>query len=127
MIITDTLGVISDRRVGEGAAEPAIIIRDPAVLAWLKEEFELHWEAADRWFPVPADSPSDRELIERAILRMLSEGSTRDAITRTLEISPRTYTTYMTALRQRFNVKTNEQLMYELGRRRGWGDLTSSG
>ncbi|MFF5450236.1 LuxR C-terminal-related transcriptional regulator [Streptomyces sp. NPDC012950] len=116
MIITDTLGLISDRRVGEGSGEPAIVVRDPALLAWLREEYELHWEASDRWFPAPADGPGDRELVERDILRMLSEGSTREAITRTLAISPRTYTTYMAALRDRLGARTNEQLMYELGR-----------
>lgn len=116
MIITDTLGLISDRRVGEGGGEPAIVVRDPALLAWLREEYELHWEASDRWFPAPADGPGDRELVERDILRMLSEGSTREAITRTLAISPRTYTTYMAALRDRLGARTNEQLMYELGR-----------
>lgn len=119
MIITDTMGLISDRRVGEGSGEPAIVIRDPALLAWLRDEYELHWEAADPWFPAPADSPSDRELIERDILQMLSEGGTREAITRTLEISPRTYTTYMAAIRDRLKVKTNEQLMYVIGRRQG--------
>ncbi|WP_104860623.1 MULTISPECIES: helix-turn-helix transcriptional regulator [unclassified Streptomyces] len=118
MIITDTLGMISDRRRGEGGSEPAIVVRDPALLAWLREEYELHWEASDPWFPAPEDSPSNRELVERDILRMLSGGSTREAITRTLDISPRTYTTYMAALRERFRVRTNEQLMYELGRRR---------
>ncbi|MFB7512957.1 LuxR C-terminal-related transcriptional regulator [Streptomyces sp. NPDC056144] len=116
MIITDSLAVISDRRVGEGRHEPAIVVRDPAMLAWLREEYELHWEAADPWFPASADSPSDRELIERDMLQMLAEGNTRDAITRALEISPRTYTTYMAALRERLNAKTNEQLMYELGK-----------
>ncbi|MFH8257803.1 LuxR C-terminal-related transcriptional regulator [Streptomyces roseolus] len=116
MIITDTLAMISDRRVGEGAGEPAIVIRDPALLTWLRDEYTLHWEGSDRWFPVPADAPTDRELIERDILKMLSEGSTREGITRTLEISKRTYTTYMADIRDRFQVKTNEQLMYELGR-----------
>ncbi|MFJ7127990.1 LuxR C-terminal-related transcriptional regulator [Streptomyces sp. NPDC098101] len=116
MIITDTLGLISDRRVGEGSGEPAIVVRDPALLAWLREEYELHWEASDPWFPAPADGPGDRELVERDMLRMLSEGSTREAITRTLAISPRTYTTYMAALRDRLGARTNEQLMYELGR-----------
>ncbi|MFF5638510.1 LuxR C-terminal-related transcriptional regulator [Streptomyces sp. NPDC012825] len=117
MIITDTLGLLSDRRVGEGTSEPAVVVRDPALLAWLRDEYELHWEAADPWFPAPADSPSDRELIERDILRMLAGGNTREAITRTLEISPRTYTTYMAALRDRLRVRTNEQLMYVLGKR----------
>ncbi|MEW1901190.1 LuxR C-terminal-related transcriptional regulator [Streptomyces sp. NPDC086147] len=117
MVITDTVALISDRRAGEGKDEPAIAVRDPALLAWLREEYELHWEAADPWFPAPADGPSDRELIERDILRMLSEGGTREAIARTLEISPRTYTTYVAALRTRFEVRTNEQLMYELGKR----------
>ncbi|WP_338675911.1 LuxR C-terminal-related transcriptional regulator [Streptomyces sp. SCSIO 30461] len=119
MIVTDTLGMISDRRVGEGSGEPAIVIRDPALLAWLRDEFELHWEGSDRWFPVPAGAPTDRELIERDILQMLCEGHTRDAISRTLEISRRTYSTYMTDLRNRFQAKTNEQLTYELGRQRG--------
>ncbi|MGW9440678.1 helix-turn-helix transcriptional regulator [Streptomyces sp. NPDC055607] len=117
MIITDTLGLVSDRRVGEGSVEPAIVIRDPALLNWLRDEYTLHWETADPWFPAPADSPGDRELVERDILRMLSEGSTREAIIRTLEISPRTYTSYMAVLRDRFGVRTNEQMMYELGRR----------
>ncbi|MFD4320494.1 LuxR C-terminal-related transcriptional regulator [Streptomyces sp. NPDC058548] len=119
MIITDTLGVISDRRVGEGAGEPAIIVRDPALLTWLRDEFELHWEGADLWFPAPANAPTDRELIERDMLQMLSEGGTREAIARALEISPRTYNTYMAALRKRFNAKTKEQLMYEVGRQQG--------
>lgn len=118
MVITDTLALISDRRRGEGGDEPAIVVRDPALLAWLRGEYELHWEASDPWFPAPENGPGNRELVERDILRMLSEGSTREAITRTLDISPRTYTTYVAALRERFRVKTNEQLMYELGRRR---------
>ncbi|MFJ4869217.1 LuxR C-terminal-related transcriptional regulator [Streptomyces sp. NPDC088757] len=118
MILTDSLGLVSDRRVGEGNGEPAVVVRDPALLAWLREEYARHWEAADPWFPAPADGPGDRELVERDILRMLSEGGTRESITRTLAISPRTYTTYMAALRDRFGARTNEQLMYELGRQR---------
>ncbi|MFF9428379.1 LuxR C-terminal-related transcriptional regulator [Streptomyces sp. NPDC014746] len=118
VIVTDTVALISDRRVGEGSVEPAVVVRDPALLAWLREEYELHWEAADRWFPTPPDSPSDRELFERDILQMLSEGSTRDAIARSLEISTRTYSTYMAGLIERFRVRTKEQLMYEFGRQR---------
>ncbi|MGW4159870.1 helix-turn-helix transcriptional regulator [Streptomyces sp. NPDC004788] len=121
MILTDTVALISDIRVGEGAGEPAIIVRDPALLAWLREVYQRQWEASDPWFPAPADGPTDRELIERDILQMLSEGRTRESICRALEISPRTYTNYMAALRDRYDVRTNEQLMYRIGCQRAVG------
>ncbi|MEV0446399.1 hypothetical protein [Streptomyces sp. NPDC050600] len=121
MILTDTVALISDVRVGEGVGEPAIVIRDPGLLAWLREVYQREWEAADPWFPAPANSPGERELIERDILRMLSEGRTRESVCRTLEISPRTYSNYMTAIRARYDVRTNEQLMYRLGNQRTLG------
>jgi len=120
MILTESVGVVSDIRVGEGAAEPAIIIRDPALLAWLMEMFGREWETADPWFPDPADGDavSDRELVERDILVLLSEGNTRNAICRKLEISERTYSNYTAALRERYRARTNEQLMFAWGKRR---------
>ncbi|MGW5419610.1 helix-turn-helix transcriptional regulator [Streptomyces sp. NPDC003943] len=121
MILTDTVALISDIRVGEGAGEPAITIRDPGLLAWLRELYQREWEAADPWFPAPANGSTDRELIERDILEMLSEGRTRESICRTLEISPRTYTNYMAALRDRYDARTNEQLMYRIGCQRAVG------
>ncbi|MEU6362198.1 hypothetical protein [Streptomyces albidoflavus] len=120
IILTDHLAVISDVRVGEGAAEPAIIVRHPALLGWLEKYFQREWEAADAWFPTPVESESGshnaRELIERDILLMLAEGRTREYVCRTLDISKRTYSNYMTALRDRYGAKTNEQLLYEFAR-----------
>ncbi|MEV7675014.1 hypothetical protein [Streptomyces sp. NPDC088752] len=116
MIITDTLGVISDVRVGEGGTEPAMIIRHPALLAWLKAMFEREWTAADPWFPdAAAETPVSA--IERGIMTLLSTGHKRDTICRRLEISTRSYSTYLANLRERYDVKTTEQLMYEYAKR----------
>jgi DNA-binding CsgD family transcriptional regulator len=117
MVLTDTVGVISDVRVGEGSNEPAIVIRHPALLAWLHTMFDREWAESDPWFPMASDSPSDRELVERDVLHLLSTGHNRESICRQLEISPRTYTNYMAALRERYGAKTNEQLLFTFGQR----------
>ena len=78
-----------------GAAGPeaaAVLVRDPATVAVIRELFEYFWAGA--WVPPelhprdrPADGPGDRH---REVLRLLAAGLTDAAIARKLEVSERT-------------------------------------
>ncbi|MEV6205982.1 helix-turn-helix transcriptional regulator [Kitasatospora sp. NPDC051914] len=71
-----------------GAPDTALVVRDPAVLAVVRELFEYFWAAA--WVPpdlLGRPAPDDRH---REVLRLLSAGLTDQAIARKLEISERT-------------------------------------
>lgn len=86
MIVVDTtLAVLP---APGGAPDTALVVRDTAVLAVVRELFDYFWTAA--W--VPSDLlgrgvPDDRH---REVLRLLSAGLTDQAIARKLEISERT-------------------------------------
>ncbi|MFC6597699.1 helix-turn-helix transcriptional regulator [Kitasatospora paranensis] len=71
-----------------GAPDTALVVRDAAVLALVRELFEYFWAAA--WVPpdlLGRPVPDDRH---REVLRLLAAGLTDQAIARKLEISERT-------------------------------------
>lgn len=71
-----------------GAPDTALVVRDEAVLAVVRELFEYFWTAA--WVPpdlLGRPVPDDRH---REVLRLLAAGLTDQAIARKLEISERT-------------------------------------
>ncbi|MGW4893425.1 response regulator transcription factor [Kitasatospora sp. NPDC004240] len=78
---------------GDGAAaEAAVVVREPSVVALVAELFEYFWAAA--WIPPELlEQPSSaRELggRQREVLRLLAAGLTDAAIGRKLEVSERT-------------------------------------
>lgn len=72
--------------------DAAVLVRDPAMVATIRELFEYFWAGA--WAPPelhtpgrPSDGPGDRH---REVLRLLAAGLTDAAIARKLEVSERT-------------------------------------
>lgn len=71
-----------------GAPDTALVVRDPAVLAVIRELFEYFWAAA--WVPPDLLGRAVPDGRHREVLRLLSAGLTDQAIARKLEISERT-------------------------------------
>ncbi|MFC5884832.1 helix-turn-helix domain-containing protein [Kitasatospora sp. CM 4170] len=82
-------GAGQDEGEGSTAAQAAVVVREPALVALVAELFEYFWSAA--WTP-PELLPGASEMTDRhhEVLRMLAAGLTDAAIARKLEVSERT-------------------------------------
>ncbi|MFB6893610.1 LuxR C-terminal-related transcriptional regulator [Kitasatospora sp. NPDC056327] len=94
LIVVDArLAILPAPGAGPGgddpAAEAAVVVRDPALVALVAELFEYFWSAA--WIPPELLAESVGMTDRHAeVLRLLAAGRTDAAIARTLELSERT-------------------------------------
>ncbi|WP_371481335.1 LuxR C-terminal-related transcriptional regulator [Kitasatospora sp. NBC_00315] len=92
LITIDARLAILPAPAAEGGAGAAVVVREPALVALIRELFEYFWAGA--WSPPellvreqPAGEPGDRH---HEVLRLLAAGLTDSAISRKLEVSERT-------------------------------------
>lgn len=92
-----------------GLPSTAALVRDEAVIGFLREMFDSMWRQADE---VHGDdhAPEVTHEIEMAILREMSGGRTDEAISRRLGISSRTLRRHLSAMLETFGVETRFQL-----------------
>lgn len=113
--------IVVDRRIaiipGQEGLTMALVIREPAIVSYLVDMFERHWERA-RPFTSREDSlVKDIAAEQRAMtIRMLLEGRADPAGAKRLGVSPRTYAAYVADLKNEFEVETRFQLGYAMGK-----------
>jgi hypothetical protein len=113
--------IVVDRRVAvipsRNEVAVAVVIREPAVVAFLVNVFERSWE---RGRPVTNRDTSllkDIAAEQRAMtMRMLIEGHSDPVSAKRLGVSPRTYAGYVADLKTDYDAQTRFQLGYTMGR-----------
>jgi hypothetical protein len=89
----------------------AVAIHDKSVVAYLVDIFERAWERA---LPFTVEGLAVARTIAAEVraltLRMLVEGHSDAASAKRLGVSPRTYATYIAALKEEYGVETRFQL-----------------
>ncbi len=113
--------IVVDRRVAvipdAETLATAVVIREPAVVAYLVDVFERAW-ARGR----PFTSDEDRTVKEIAAeqramtIRMLIAGHADAVSAKRLGVSPRTYAGYVADLKEEYNADTRFQLGYLMGK-----------
>ncbi len=113
--------IVVDRRVAvipdAETLATAVVIREPAVVAYLVDVFERAW-ARGRAFTSDEDS-TVREIAaeQRSMtIRMLIAGHADAISAKRLGVSPRTYAGYVADLKEEYNADTRFQLGYLMGK-----------
>lgn len=113
--------LVFDRRVAvipsKETHRVALVVREPAVVAYLVDVFERAWERARPFTSRESSTMRDIASEQRAMtLRMLIEGHSDPVSAKRLGVSPRTYAGYVADLKDEFEAETRFQLGYEIGR-----------
>lgn len=94
----------------------ALVIREPALIAYLVDLFERSWERARTY--TNRDAPMMRNIAaeQRAMtIRMLIEGHADPTSAKRLGVSARTFAAYVAELKSEYSAQTRFQLGYILG------------
>ncbi len=114
--------IVIDRRVavipnGEDRTV-AVVIREPAIVAYLVDVFERAWERgrpfANRERGMMAEIAEEQRAMT---IRMLIEGHSDPVSAKRLGVSPRTYAGYVADLKAEYEAETRFQLGYTMGSR----------
>jgi sugar-specific transcriptional regulator TrmB len=119
--------IVVDRRVAlipnQGQASTAVIVREPAIVAYLADIFQRSWERARPFTSRDTTMLQDIASEQRAMtMRMLIEGHADPVSAKRLGVSPRTYAGYVADLKTEFEAETRFQLGYTMGRMGVSGD-----
>src|SRR6187401_2275041 len=95
----------------------AVIVREPAVVAYLVDVFERSWERGRPFTNRETSLMKDIAAEQRAMtMRMLIEGHSDPMSAERLGVSPRTYAGYVADLKADYDAQTRFQLGYTMGR-----------
>jgi hypothetical protein len=95
----------------------AVVVREPAVVAYLVDIFERSWERARPFTNRETALMKDIAAEQRAMtMRMLIEGHSDPVSAKRLGVSPRTYAGYVADLKTEYEAATRFQLGYTMGR-----------
>jgi hypothetical protein len=113
--------IVIDRRVAvipnQEDLSVAVVIREPAVVAYLVDIFERSWERARAFANRETSLMKDIAAEQRAMtMRMLIEGHSDPVSAKRLGVSPRTYAGYVADLKAEYDAETRFQLGYTMGR-----------
>ncbi|MBZ5735429.1 LuxR family transcriptional regulator [Nocardioides sp. TRM66260-LWL] len=123
--------IVLDRRIaiipGSDDLSTAVVVREPAVVAYLVDVFERAWERGRPFGQKDGETMRDIAAEQRAMtIRMLVEGHADPTSAKRLGVSPRTYAGYIADLKAEYDAETRFQLGYEMGRLGVTGDETSA-
>jgi hypothetical protein len=113
--------IVVDRRVAvipnKEEFGSAVVIREPAVVAFLVDVFERSWERGRAFTNRETSLLKDIAAEQRAMTtRMLIEGHSDPVSAKRLGVSPRTYAGYVADLKTDYEAQTRFQLGYTMGR-----------
>jgi hypothetical protein len=113
--------IVVDRRVAvipsRNEVAVAVVIREPAVVAFLVNVFERSWERGRPFTNRDTSLLKDIAAEQRAMtMRMLIEGHSDPVSAKRLGVSPRTYAGYVADLKTDYDAQTRFQLGYTMGR-----------
>jgi hypothetical protein len=113
--------IMVDRRVAvipnRDEVAVAVVIREPAVVAFLVNVFERSWERGRPFTNRDTSLLKDIAAEQRAMtMRMLIEGHSDPVSAKRLGVSPRTYAGYVADLKADYDAQTRFQLGYTMGR-----------
>ena len=113
--------IVIDRQLaiipGKQGLAVAIAVREPAMVAYLVDMFERHWERGRPFTQRDTSLMRDIAAEQRAMtMRMLIEGHADPSSAKRLGVSPRTYAGYVADLKDEFEAQTRFQLGYAMGR-----------
>jgi sugar-specific transcriptional regulator TrmB len=113
--------IVLDRRVAlipsKEESLVAVVIREPAVVAFLVDVFERSWERGRPFTNRETSLLKDIAAEQRAMTtRMLIEGHSDPVSAKRLGVSPRTYAGYVADLKADYDAQTRFQLGYTMGR-----------
>ncbi len=95
----------------------AVVIREPAMVAYLVDVFERAWERGRPFTNRERTMMSEIAAEQRAMtIRMLIEGHSDPVSAKRLGVSPRTYAGYVADLKSEYESETRFQLGYTMGR-----------
>jgi hypothetical protein len=95
----------------------AVVVREPAVVAYLVDVFERSWERGRPFTNRETSLMKDIAAEQRAMtMRMLIEGHSDPVSAKRLGVSPRTYAGYVADLKTEYDADTRFQLGYTMGR-----------
>ena len=95
----------------------AVVVREPAVVAYLVDVFERSWERGRLFTNRETSLMKDIAAEQRAMtMRMLIEGHSDPVSAKRLGVSPRTYAGYVADLKAEYDADTRFQLGYTMGR-----------
>jgi hypothetical protein len=119
--------IVVDRRVAlipnQGEASTAVVVREPAVVAYLVDVFQRSFERARPFVSRDTSLMKDIASEQRAMtMRMLIEGHADPVSAKRLGVSPRTYAGYVADLKAEYEAETRFQLGYTMGRMGVSGD-----
>lgn len=114
--------IVVDRRVAvipnRDEVSVAVVVREPAVVAFLVDVFERSWERGRPFTNRDSSLLRDIAAEQRAMtMRMLIEGHSDPVSAKRLGVSPRTYAGYVADLKADYDAQTRFQLGYTMGRR----------
>jgi hypothetical protein len=114
--------IVVDRRVAvipnRDEVAVAVVVREPAVVAYLVDIFERSWERGRPFTNRDTSLLKDIAAEQRAMtMRMLIEGHSDPVSAKRLGVSPRTYAGYVADLKADYDAETRFQLGYTMGRR----------
>ncbi len=113
--------IVVDRRVAvipnRDEVAVAVVVREPAVVAYLVDIFERSWERGRPFTNRDTSLLKDIAAEQRAMtMRMLIEGHSDPVSAKRLGVSPRTYAGYVADLKADYDAQTRFQLGYMMGR-----------
>jgi hypothetical protein len=113
--------IVVDRRVAvipsRNEVAVAVVVREPAVVAFLVNVFERSWERGRPFTNRDTSLLKDIAAEQRAMtMRMLIEGHSDPVSAKRLGVSPRTYAGYVADLKTDYDAQTRFQLGYTMGR-----------
>jgi hypothetical protein len=114
MIVVDRRAAVIPNKDEFGVA---VLIREPAVVAFLVDVFERSWERGRAFTNKETSLLKDIAAEQRAMTtRMLIEGHSDPVSAKRLGVSPRTYAGYVADLKSDYDAQTRFQLGYTMGR-----------
>jgi len=113
--------IVVDRRVAvipsRNEVAVAVVVREPAVVAFLVNVFERSWERGRPFTNRDTSLLKDIAAEQRAMtMRMLIEGHSDPVSAKRLGVSPRSYDGYVADLKTDYDAQTRFQLGYTMGR-----------
>ena len=112
--------IVVDRRVAVIPAPDtqatAIVVREPAVVAYLLDVYERAWERGRPYVTSEEKAVKEIAAEQRAMtIRMLIAGHPDAVSAKRLGVSPRTYAGYVADLKTEYDAETRFQLGYTMG------------
>ncbi|MBO1414395.1 LuxR C-terminal-related transcriptional regulator [Streptomyces sp. FH025] len=117
--------LIFDRIVSLMPAAPdntvAVVVEDPAVVAYLAGVFDQHWQQAEAVDWAVLASGSAGPAVHEQVGRLLARGLTQRAIASRMGLSERTVAGHIARLRELYDAETLFQLGWQMRRARTGG------